>query len=128
MSGAQQGIRWSDAAGEHVEPMVPPAALMAIVRFSFGDSSSVSSVQNRARLHRQYERLRELALQGGPYLYVANRKCMSASFVAPLEWNVLGTCSCHVMASQSHVHGELGTQCLNACSWLNEQAAQVVDF
>ncbi len=62
--GAQQGIRWTSAKGKRViVPVVPPAALDIIVRLTF-QSKSVLSAKNNARLHRQYERLQDLAIEG----------------------------------------------------------------
>ena len=58
------GLRYSGAGGTStVEPVVPPAALDAIVRSQFSDSSHLQTAQ-RIKLLKQYEVLRELAFAG----------------------------------------------------------------
>lgn len=58
------GLRYSvDGGTSTVEPVVPPAALDAIVRSQFSDSSHLQTAQ-RIKLLKQYEVLRELAFAG----------------------------------------------------------------
>ncbi|KAL3154375.1 hypothetical protein ABBQ32_013852 [Trebouxia sp. C0010 RCD-2024] len=58
------GLRYSGEGGTSiVEPVVPPAALDAIVRSQFTDSSHLQIAQ-RIKLLKQYEVLRELAFAG----------------------------------------------------------------
>ena len=61
---ASVGLRYSTADGAStVEPVVPPAALDAIVRSQFSEGSHLQTAQ-RIKLLKQYEVLRELALAG----------------------------------------------------------------
>ena len=61
---ASVGLRYSEAdKTTTVEPVVPPAALEAIVRSQFADSSHLQTAQ-RIKLLKQYEILRELAFAG----------------------------------------------------------------
>ena len=78
MQGAQEGIRWTSAKGKRiVEPVVPPAALDIIVRLTFR-SKPVLSAKNNARLHRQYERLQDLAIEGGKhFVYVVRLRSLN---------------------------------------------------
>lgn len=46
-----------------VEPVVPPAALDAIARLTF-QTKPVLRAKNNAHLHRHYERLLDLGLEG----------------------------------------------------------------
>ena len=58
------GLRYAEPDGTcTVEPVVPPAALEAIVRSQFSDSSHLQTAQ-RIKLLKQYEVLRELAFAG----------------------------------------------------------------
>lgn len=58
------GLRYSTSDGSStVEPVVPPAALEAIIRSQFADSSHLQTAQ-RIKLLKQYELLRELAFAG----------------------------------------------------------------
>ena len=61
---ASVGLRYSSTDGSStVEPVVPPAALEAITRSQFSDSSHLQTAQ-RIKLLKQYEVLRELAFTG----------------------------------------------------------------
>ena len=67
--GARQGVRWTVRKGKRaVEPVVPHAALDAIVRLSFR-SRPVLGAKNNAHLHRHYVRLQELALEGTAFFF-----------------------------------------------------------
>ena len=58
------GLRYSETDGSStVLPVVPPAALEAIIRSQFSDSSHLQTAQ-RIKLLKQYELLRELAFAG----------------------------------------------------------------
>jgi hypothetical protein len=83
---AQRGMTLPPTAGSEdqcgVQPVVPPGALAAIVSGSYGKAAALPAAQ-RARLHHQAERLRELALAGVALCLLSERiaGCQSSVIV-----------------------------------------------
>lgn len=79
MHGARQGVRWTARKGKRViEPVVPPTALDAIVRLTFR-GEPVLRAKNNAHLHRHYERLQQLAMEGTVLLCYPSKELVMLS-------------------------------------------------